>query len=194
MLYYIALALVRFLMFFVVRFKVQGTNNIPEKDGMILAVNHRSNYDPVFAAVACPRKLTFMAKSELFKNPVFGRLLKSLGAFPVNRGVGDISAIKSAFSIINNGKVMLIFPEGRRIKAGMESKAQPGVAMIAHRTGAPVVPVYIDGDVKWLSKITVTFGEPVYLDEYKGQKLNSEQLQGIADDILDKIYELTPTK
>ena len=194
MLYKIAVAIIRFLMFFVVRFKAKGTENIPAEGGMILALNHSSNYDPVFAAIGCTRKLTFMAKAELFKNPLFGGLIKSLGAFPVNRGSGDVGAIKSAFSIINSGKVMLIFPEGRRVKKGTDSKAQPGVAMIAHRTGAPIVPAYIEGDVKWLNKVTVTFGEPIYLDEYKGQKLNSQQLQGIADDILGKIYGLASAK
>lgn len=194
MLYYIAVAIIRFLMFFVIRFKVEGVKNIPPEGGMILAVNHRSNYDPVFAAVACTRRLTFMAKAELFKNRLFGALLKNLGAFPINRGSGDIGAIKSAFSILGAGKVMLIFPEGRRIKAGMESKAQPGVAMIAHRTGAPVVPTYIEGDVKWMHKITVTFGKPITLDEYKDKKLNSEELQTVANDILKEIHSLATEK
>ena len=190
MLYYIAITIIRFLLFFVVRLRVKGLKNIPSEGGMILALNHRSNYDPVFAAVACTRRLTFMAKAELFKNRFFGALLKNLGAFPVNRGSGDIGAIKSAFSILDSGRVMLIFPEGRRIKQGMESKAQPGVAMIAHRTGVPVVPAYIDGDVKWMRKITVTFGEPITLDEYKDKKLNSQELQEVANGILEKIYSL----
>lgn len=190
MFYYFALGVVRFLMFFIFRIKTVGVKNIPAEGGVILAVNHRSDLDPIMAGLTCPRKLTFMAKSELFKNPVFGRLIKALGAFPIHRGRGDIGAVKGALSILHNGKVLLIFPEGRRVAKGAESKAQPGVAMIAHRAEVPVVPTYIDGDYKWMHKITVIYGKPITLEQYYGEKLNSEEIQAVADDILKEIKAL----
>lgn len=191
MFYYFALFVVRFVMFFTFRIKAVGIHNIPSEGGVILAVNHRSDLDPVMAGITCPRKLTFMAKSELFKNPIIGKLLKALGAFPIHRGKGDIGAIKGAFSIIESGRVMLIFPEGMRVKKGTSSKAQPGVAMIAQRTEAPVIPVYISGNYKWMHKITVTYGEPIVLSEYYGKKLSGAEFQGIADEILKKMNQLS---
>lgn len=188
--YNVITAIVRFLMFFVFRVKTEGKDNVPSEGGVIFAVNHRSNFDPVIAAMTCPRRMTFMAKAELFKNPVFGWFLKTVGAFPIHRGKGDISAIKCAFSILKDGKAMLIFPEGTRVRNGKTSKAQPGVAMIAHRTAAPVVPVCISGDYKWLHKITVSYGKPITLEEYAGQKLTGEETQQIADSILSEIKKL----
>ena len=191
MFYKFAIAVVRVLMLFVMRVKTVGKENVPKEGGMILAVNHRSNLDPVIAGLTCPRQLTFMAKAELFKNPVFGKLIKSLGAFPIERGKGDIGAIKSAFSIVKGGGAMLIFPEGRRVKDGIKPKAKPGVAMIAQRGQVPVVPVFISGEYKWMHKITVTYGKPIDLSEYYGQKIDSEKIQEIADDILTTMYDLT---
>ena len=100
------------------RVKVVGKENVPKDGGMILAVNHKSNLDPIFAGAYCPRPLRFMAKADLFKNKLFGGLIKKLGAFPIQRGRGDIGAIKGAFSILKNNDAMLIFPEGHRITTG----------------------------------------------------------------------------
>ena len=190
MFYYFALTVVRFAMFFAFRIRKVGVKNIPAEGGVILAVNHTSDFDPIMAGLTCPRKLTFMAKAELFKNPVFGRLIKALGAFPIHRGKGDIGAVKGALSILNKGNVMLIFPEGRRVSKGAASKAQPGVAMIAQRAKVPVIPTYIDGDYKWMHKITVIYGEPITLEQYYDKKLSGEEMQTVADDILNEIKAL----
>ncbi len=190
MFYSIVGVFLKIVLFFCFRIKVVGTENIPKKGGMILAVNHRSNLDPVIAGYSCPRPLTFMAKSELFKNPLFGKLITALGAFPVHRGSGDIGAIRSAFSILKSGKAMLIFPEGHRVKEGEKSKAQPGVAMIAQRSKVPVIPVFIEGKYRWMSKIIIHYGKPVDLNEYYDRRISSEECQQMADKILDEMYSL----
>jgi 1-acyl-sn-glycerol-3-phosphate acyltransferase len=174
-------------MLFVFRIKRVGYENVPKEGGVILAFNHRSNWDPPIAGLATKRHLTFMAKEELFKNPLFGALIKALGAFPVRRGKGDISAIKGALKILGDGKAMLMFPEGHRIKDGRKVKAKPGVAMIAHRARVPIVPVCIDGKYAWMHKITVTYGKCIYLDELYGEKVEPEKIQEIADGVLDDI-------
>ena len=194
MLYKFAVALVKFLFLFCFRTKVIGKVNVPKDGAMILAVNHKSYLDPVMAALHCPRRLTFMAKSELFKNPLFGWLIKRLGAFPVQRGKGDVGAIKSAFAILKEGHTMLIFPQGRREKQDERGKAHSGVAMIAQRMKCPVIPVWISGKYRWMNKITVSFGEPISLEEYYEKKLSNDELQAVADDILDKMYELKVEK
>lgn len=179
--------IVRFVMLFVFRIKSVGSENIPKEGGVIIAYNHRSNWDPVIAGLTAKRHMSFMAKEELFKNPVFGGLIKALGAFPVHRGKGDVGAVKSSINILSKGRVMLMFPEGHRIKNGKKVKAKPGVALIAQKAQVPVIPANISGEYRWMHKITVTYGEPVMLDDLYGQHLEQEQIQNIADDILGKI-------
>lgn len=189
MFYSFAKVFVRFILLFVFRVRIRGRENMPEEGGVILAVNHRSYMDPVMAAIASPRKLAFMAKGELFKNPVFGGLIKSLGAFPVHRGGSDVGAMKSAFKILKDGNALLIFPQGRRVKNGEKGKAKPGAAMIAQRCRVPVVPMYIGGEYKWMRKITVTIGKPLTFEEYYGQKPDAETLETLAERILDAVWE-----
>lgn len=190
MFYKVCTVIVRFVLLFVFRLKFVGRENLPKEGGVIVAFNHTSNWDPVVAGLSCPRKLRFMAKEELFKNPVFGALIKALGAFPVRRGKGDIGAIKSSLKILSEGEVMLMFPEGHRIKDGRRVKAKPGVALIAQRAQVPVVPVCISGEYKWLHRVTVTYGKPISLEEYYGQKLEQEKIQEIADGILEEVRKM----
>lgn len=190
MFYWICVRLVHIYMMLAFRLKVVGKENVPKSGGAILAVNHKSYYDPVVAGVTCPRKLCFMAKSELFKNKIFGGLIKKLGAFPVHRGSGDIGAMKTAFKILKSGEVMLIFPEGGRVKGSEKHHAKSGVAMIAQKMGVPVIPLYIDGEYKIWHKITVKYGTPISFAEYKDLKLSNEQIQELADNVLEEIYKL----
>lgn len=190
MFYRVILAIVRFFVLFVFRLRINGRENMPIAGGAVLAVNHRSNWDPVLAGLASPRPLTFMAKEELFKNPVFGGLIKKLGAFPVKRGSGDVGAFRAAMKILGNDGVMLIFPEGHRMKNGRRGKAGAGVTAIAQRGKVPVVPMYISGSYKWMSKMTVTIGEPISLEEYYGKKLSNPEQHEIAERIMDKMWLL----
>ncbi len=190
MFYSIAKGIVSFFLIFVFRLRRRGIENVPKEGGVILAFNHKSYWDPVAAALTSKRRLHFMAKAELFKNPLFGGLIKSLGAFPVSRGKNDIGAIKAAMKILRGGEVMLIFPEGGRIKNGKKVKAKAGVAVIAQMAGVPVVPVNISGEYKWLHKITVTYGEPIYLDKPDGKKTDQAAAQAQAENILENIRAL----
>ncbi len=190
MLYKVLIKILRFLLFFVFRIKYIGKENILKEGPFILAVNHKCWLDPIVAGIGCPRQLSFMSKAELFKNKLFGAFISKLGAFPVHRGSGDINALKTAFKIMKNDGALLIFPEGRRVKAGEQRRAKSGVAVIAQKMNVPVIPVLIDGDYKWMSKITVIIGEPISFEEHAGKKLSSEELHALADDVLNKIYNL----
>ncbi len=185
--YRFARIILRFFGFFAFRIKVEGKQNIIYDRGTIMAANHKSNWDPVVIAMTCPRKLTFMAKYELFKFKPFGAFLKSMGAFPVHRGKGDLGAIKAALSILKDEKMMLMFPEGKRVKAGEKVLAKPGVAMMATRAKVPVLPVTISGKFRWMSKITITYGEPIEFSEFYGEKLSMEKLQELSEDIMENI-------
>lgn len=192
MIYRICRGIVRFISFFLFRITYEGRDNIPEQGGAILAVNHRSYWDVLMAGFACKRNLRFMAKAELFNNKIFGGFIRKLGAFPVNRGRGDVGAVKSALSILKKEEVMLMFPEGRRIRAKSRpvTEAKAGVAMIAVRSKVPVIPVYISGEYKWMHKIKVTVGKPIYFDKYYGEKLTMEQLQTLSNLVLKTMRQL----
>ena len=190
MFYRVILAIVKTFLYLVFRLMVNGAENMPETGGVVLAVNHRSNWDPVLAGLASPRQLTFMAKEELFKNPLFGGLISKLGAFPVKRGSGDVGAFRAAMKILGDGGVMLIFPQGHRVKDGSRGKVGAGVTSIAQRGKVPVVPMYISGSYKWMSKMTVNIGKPISLEEYYGKKLTNAEQHEIAEKIMDKMWEL----
>ena len=183
-------ALIRGFLHLIFRYKVEGLDNIPEEGGVIVALNHRSYWDVVFAGSIIKRPLRYMAKAALFRNPLFGWLITTLGAFPVQRGRGDIGAIKSALSILNSGNVMLIFPEGRRVLDGSHPGGKPGVALIATAAKVPVVPICISGEYKFWHKITFKIGEPVYL--YKGleKRPDGKELQEMSDKIMNAVYAM----
>jgi len=189
MLYSIVKAVARFLMIIFFRMKVVGAEKVID-GGAILAANHKSNWDPVAIAASCPKQLAFMGKKELFNFKPLGWILKKIGAFPVNRGKGDIGAVKTALKILKEEKPMMMFPEGKRILDGTRGEAKAGVAMLAHRAQVPVVPIKICGRFRLFSKITVIYGEPIYFDEYYDEKLTGEKLQELSETVMDRIFSL----
>lgn len=190
MLYSFVKVLLRFLTLFVFRIKTIGKSNVPSENGAIYAVNHRSWWDAIMILMTSPRKLSFMAKSELFENKFLGAVIRRFGAFPVKRGKGDIGAVKTSLQILNGGGIMMICPEGTRVKSGQRVEIKPGVAMLATHAKVPIVPVGISGKYKWLHKVTVTYGEPIYLDEYFDEKLSIEKLKEISESVMDRVYTM----
>ena len=190
MFYRCVVSIARFLLLFMFRIKTVGIENVPKSGGVIYAANHKSCYDPIVIAATSKRQLTFMGKKELFKFKPFGYILKSLGAFPVNRGKGDVGAVKTGLTILKQEKVMMIFPEGKRINKGEVVPAKPGVAMFAIHAKVPVMPIKIEGEYRFMHRIKIIYGKPMYFDEYYGQKLSSEKLQELSQNILDTIYGL----
>ncbi len=170
--------------------KVIGKENIPKEGGFVLAINHKSNFDVILAAVSCPRPLHYMAKKELFNNKFTAWFFSKVNAFPVDRAGNDLKAVKTALSILKDGNVLGIFPEGTRVKEGESVDAKAGVSMFAIRAKVPVVPAAIVGEYKLFSKLHMIFGEPIYLDEYYDAKPNGEQLLQISAGILDKIKKM----
>lgn len=172
------------------RIKVEGRENLPKDGGGIVAINHRSNWDVPVVGVVSTRKLGFMAKAEMFKSKAGNWLFSSLGAFPVQRGKGDIGAIKAALSRLKEGHIIAMFPEGRRVKPGVKAEPKPGVVMLAVKAKVPVIPVHITGTYRWLSKVTVTFGKPIYYEDFYGEKLAVEELQSLSNGLMEVINSL----
>ena len=175
---------------------VEGMDRLPDS-GVLLCPNHASNWDPILVALKLPinYRLHIMAKEELFKNPLLGWLLRKVGAFPVSRGNNDINTIRTAIQSIKDGDNLLVFPEGTTIHDGigytdgLPAHAKAGVAMIGVRTGAKLVPVFVDGEKKLFHRTRIIFGEP-YQPHYTGRRGTSDEMQKIADDILAAAYAL----
>ena len=166
--YFVALWLVKLGYFLFYNIKVEGRENLPKHGGIVVASNHRSFADPPLIAILFPFcRCTFMAKEELFQKPLFAWLIRGLGAFPVTRGGGDTGVIDEAAARVRAGKNLLIFPEGTRSKTGKVGRGKTGVAMVAARTGAEVVPVGITftGKLHFRSKILIRIGKPIAAEE-----------------------------
>ena len=143
---------------------IKGKNNIPEEGGFIAAGNHRHLIDPVMLSYSQRRQIHFMAKAELFKNPIMKRLCKWYGAFPVNRGTADSDSLDTSLKLLEEGKVMGIFPEGTRSRTGEIGRGKTGVAMLAYKSGKPIYPfaVYTRRSPKKLfCRYRIAFGDPV---------------------------------
>lgn len=169
------------------RFRVEGQEHVPREGGMILCANHFTGHDPLVLGIASPRKVTFMAKAELFEIPVIGFLVRALGAFPVKRGQADRASLKRAIETVEAGQCFGIFPEGTRSKTGKLRKAEPGTAYLALKLGAPVIPVGITSSYKLFSPVIVKFGPPVDLERFKDVKLTREALEEAGETIMAAI-------
>lgn len=172
-----------------------GLKHLPE-GGALYCANHSCLNDPVclVMAIGAKRQMRVMAKAEFMRVPVLGWLLKKAGIFAVERGKSDIGAIKTAIRFLRSGENVLLFPEGTRIKNGVdkngnEGEAKTGAAMLAVRTGVPIVPVYIPPKKKWFRFTNVIFGEPYY-PQVEGRKGSAEEYKAIADDLMERIYAM----
>jgi 1-acyl-sn-glycerol-3-phosphate acyltransferase len=186
------------LLFFL---KIEGLENIPSKGSYIVASNHSSFLDPPILGGAFYGarwiNLNFLAKEELFRNKVFGWLLLNVRAFPVKRQTGDIGAIKECIKRIKKGEPLAIFPEGERSPTGELMPAFHGIALVATKTGVPILPVYIkDADrawgvgsrrIKFFCRITLRIGKPVMFHHRHAPHAYPE----ITNSIMSAIRELS---
>ncbi|HEY2438970.1 MAG TPA: 1-acylglycerol-3-phosphate O-acyltransferase [Solirubrobacteraceae bacterium] len=133
--------------FFQIYFRMQriGREHIPSTGAVIIAANHRSFLDPFVIACMARRPMYYVAKKELFAKPWQAWILNALGAFPVDRGGSDEEMIQTAEAILRRGDIVLIFPEGTRIRPGALGKPKRGVGRLALEMGVPVVPVAVIG-------------------------------------------------
>lgn len=175
------------------RLKVQGSDNIPEKGGFILASNHVSYLDPVALGVACKRKLNYMAKQELFRGPLSSRFFRMLHCFPVKRDSADLSAMKEAMRRVRAGGGLLLFPEGSR-RFGSDSQGPyAGIGFLTAKLNVPVIPAFVKGTDKALAPgakfirltgVSVCFGKQISIERRM-------PYQDIARQIMDNIRHLS---
>ncbi|MFN3976298.1 MAG: lysophospholipid acyltransferase family protein [Aquificaceae bacterium] len=176
-----------------------GLENIPSEP-CIVASNHRSHLDPPVLNAVFPEPLKFLAKEELFRVPLLGRLLPHMGALPVKRGSGDVEVLELAMELMHFGCKVCIFPEGTRANPGEFLKPKLGVGLLAIKSQKPVLPVYIEGTDRVFPKgaklpkpgypIRVFIGKSKV---YHGEE-NPREYRRVAEEIMESIKELAHAK
>ena len=173
-------------------FKVEGLENIPKKGALLIAGNHLSNADPpaIGAFAGLIRDSRFVAKKELFAVPGLGWFFRHCNYIPVDRArqIGDFGALKEVVHALENQESVIMFPEGTRSKTGKPQKPKSGIGFLVYKTGAPVLPVKIEGTFgwPWVRKIRVRFGTVMHLK--KNEELEPRmQYKQFANQIMDAI-------
>lgn len=182
----------RFLMkiVFKIRYKlvVHGNTNLPETP-LVICANHINLLDPILLAIIFDRPIRFMAKKELFDNKFLGFLLNKFGAFPVDRDNVNIKTIKDAIKLVKDNEVLGIFPEGTRVKKVSEENMKTGVAMIASRAGADVIPVFINSNYKFRSKVEVFVRDKIAISSFDDVSKDIRN-KAITRAIYENIYKV----
>lgn len=200
--YWITTHCLRVLLWVYSRWEVVGKEHIPRHGPAILAANHINMIDPPLLATCLPRRATFLGKQELFQIPFWGHLYRQYGAIPVRRYQADLAALRRSVEALKEGRLLVMFPEGTRSRDARLARGYPGTAMIALRSGAPIIPVAISGsEVVELPgiflhallrrpKVRVVFGEPFCLPATK--RARAEQIKKSTDIIMERIAALLP--
>ncbi|BBI33176.1 1-acyl-sn-glycerol-3-phosphate acyltransferase [Cohnella abietis] len=190
MLYRFCRLILRITFMLLYRLEARGISNIPLEGPVILCSNHKSLQDPITLGVWVPRKVHYMAKEELFRIPLFGPLIRAVGAFPVKRGGVSKEAIRTAINLLQEGHVMGIFPEGTRNESiGMGKR---GAVSMAIRSKALVVPVALVGKYRPFRKMLAVYGAPIDLGPYAEQG-TSESMEAATELIMSRIREMLKT-
>ena len=199
MLYHIVQLASRFLFLLLTRRKFTGKENIPKSGAVIFVSNHLNLMDAPLLWAGLDRKTWFMAKEELFNSNLGACIMNSLCAFSVRKGKPDKKAMLKARQVLADGEALAIFPEGMRSRSRQLKPAFPGAALIASRSGVPVIPIGITGteNIKgfsWLWKrplMKVSIGKPFILPQIEG-KLTKYELSKLSDAIMEHIAAVLP--
>jgi 1-acyl-sn-glycerol-3-phosphate acyltransferase len=175
------------------RWQIEGLENIPSKGSFLVCANHTSWFDPPLlgAMLFKKRRIYFMAKEELFQVFILGKIVKLLGAFPVKRNKADRRSLKRALQLLERGEIVGLFPEGTRIKTGELGKPFHGPAMIALKSGKPVLPVAIKWPSQRFQKVKVKVGPLIYFQE-EG-KIKRKALEENSSRIMQAIKSIIAT-
>lgn len=190
-LYTITRWILNIVFFKIFHLHVEGRENIPVKGAVIVAPNHKSNWDPPLIGVAFSNRVVhYMAKEELFKNPIAAWILTMFGTFPVKRGSGDGSAVMRAVRELRKGYPVGIFPEGTRIKREGLGRFHSGMASIAMIEGTDILPVAVVGSLNMphpKQHPVVLIGKIIHVEK---QKPTKESIQALNEKVKSAIEQL----
>lgn len=177
------------------RVRAIGVENVPKTGPLLLAPNHFSQMDHFFVGLYLRRQIRFMAKSQMFGPPLLTYIYKHGGVFPVRRGQHDEEAFRTAFTILDQGGMLLVYAEGGRSRSSALGAPKPGIGRIALESGVPVVPVAVHGSAKvrrWkrfrFPKVTVQFGEPITFP-VEEEPSRERQLE-VAGEVFNRVREM----
>jgi 1-acyl-sn-glycerol-3-phosphate acyltransferase len=171
-------------------YKIHGKENIP-KGSAVFVCNHFRAIDCGFVADAYNSDVYFLAKNELFKNKLFGKIVKSFGAIPVDRDNPDIKSMMAALKVLKEGHKLVVFPEGTRNKTGTTElqEIKGGSMIFAVKAKCPIVPMMLNGKAKPFRKTHLIIGEPFELSDFYGKKLNNDDMEEMAKIVTNKMLE-----
>ncbi|WP_405557466.1 lysophospholipid acyltransferase family protein [Streptomyces sp. NBC_01171] len=191
----------------VFRPRIEGLDHVPESGAAIIAGNHLSFSDHFLMPAILKRRITFLAKAEYFTGPgLKGRLtaffFRSAGQIPVDRSGKEAgqAAVREGLKVLGRGELLGIYPEGTRSHDGRLYKGKVGVAVMALKAGAPVVPCAMIGTfeaqppgrkIPKLRPITIRFGEPLEFSRYEGMEDEKAVLRAVTDEIMYAVLELS---
>jgi len=175
-----------------------GAENVPMKGAAVIVSNHLSLIDPFVVSFAAHRVVSFMGKEELFRIPVLGYIIRKLGSFPVDRSRRDPAAMRLAFTVLKEGELLGMFPEGTRSTTGEMNEFRAGAARLASRTRSPLVPAAVvdtnrampPGRFLRPARISVRFGAPFELTELYDKPKDEAALERALETIREHIAEL----
>jgi 1-acyl-sn-glycerol-3-phosphate acyltransferase len=185
------------------RIRVEGNEHVPRSGPVILAANHRSFLDSIFIPLVIPRRVTFVAKAEYFDDKRVAWFFRGVGQIPIRREGGSASerALEAATEVLEAGGVFGIYPEGTRTRDGKLHRGHTGVARLALRTGAPIIPVGIIGSdevqpidsklPRLFKTVRIRFGEPIELGHYQGRHDDRLALRDVSDEVMFEIQQLS---
>jgi 1-acyl-sn-glycerol-3-phosphate acyltransferase len=201
-LYWIIKAILTPILRLCYRLHVEGRDRVPERGPVILAANHRSFMDSLFLPLVIRRRVTFVAKAEYFDDKKTAWFFRGVGQIPIRREGGSASerALEAATDVLDAGGVFAIYPEGTRTRDGRLHRGHTGIARLALRTGAPIVPVGMIGTdeinpigrklPRLFRPVMVRFGNPISVDRYEGREHDKLVLRQITDEVMFEIRQL----
>ena len=187
-----AVPVARPLFRFLFRMKFYGFENIPKEGGLLLCCNHRTYFDPVALAIGCNKRVIhYMAKEELFHG-LFGKLIKAIGAFPVNRQHAGADTMNTAYQLLKDGEILGMFPEGTRSKDGKLLKFKAGAVMIAAKENVPILPaaVWFGEKLRPFCKVSVRFGKPIMPADLGMVNGTGTEMRAATRQLMEKVDEL----
>lgn len=191
--------LIRVFFLILYRYRVYGADSVVP-GGAIIAPNHTSYLDPPLLSIAWPEETHYLARASLFDSRTLRFLLTRLHTHPVHGSAQDIASFKIICQLLNEGKKVVVFPEGKRSEDGQLQPVKTGVAMLALRTRCPIIPAYINGTFEawpkhqrwpkpWTGRIACVFGQPILIEPYLGLEKKQAQ-EALTKRLEESIHEL----
>jgi 1-acyl-sn-glycerol-3-phosphate acyltransferase len=183
------------------RARYSGQANVPRKGGALLVANHQSHLDPPIIGAGCPRQMSYMARLTLFRFSPFGWLLQSVGAIPIDRDRSALAGIRATLQSLQQGEMVLVFPEGTRTRDGNVGEFKTGLALVARRAKVPIVPAAIEGAFHAWPRaaalpqcgiVHVHYGTPLLPEEITS--CSEQELAALVEERVRQCLELLRTR